>query len=307
MRVTRNFVLSLVAAIPATGACACAGQNLARVEAGFTELRGTLASAETTFTGMRGRYAAYRVRLVSSSGLVATGRLLDPRTGGGLHPAALVNDGRELDSRALEYLPVEFGDVVVLSLDYPSELPYEIRISQLLFRSETLKGWARRIPAMFSLGREYLARRTDVDSARVAIVATSFAVPFAVTAAALDEGFGSVGLIYGAGDFAAVLAANLDLGPKPIRALAAWVATRPLQEFDPERYVGLIAPRPLVMVNGVDDPQMPRSAVESLYAAAGDPKSIVWLRTGHLMPTDSALIRVLVDTTLARMPILRTR
>jgi fermentation-respiration switch protein FrsA (DUF1100 family) len=59
------------------------------------------------------------------------------------------------------------------------------------------------------------------------------------------------------------------------------------------------------MINGIDDPQMPRRAVESLYAAARDPKTLIWLRTGHLLPTDSVLIRALVDTALARLPILQ--
>jgi hypothetical protein len=58
------------------------------------------------------------------------------------------------------------------------------------------------------------------------------------------------------------------------------------------------------MVNGRDDPQMPVQAVRALYAAAREPKTLVWLTTGHLMPTDTALIRVLVDTTLVRLPVL---
>jgi hypothetical protein len=47
--------------------------------------------------------------------------------------------------------------------------------------------------------------------------------------------------------------------------------------------------------------------VESLFQAARDPKTLIWLRTGHLVPTDSVLIRALVDTALARLPILRNR
>ena len=101
-----------------------------------------------------------------------------------------------------------------------------------------------------------------------------------------------------------MLAANLTMRPAWLRVPAARVATRAFSEFEPARYVAAIAPRPLLMVNGVDDPQMPASAVRSLYAAAGEPKSIVWLRTGHLMPDDSTLIRALVDTTLARLPVL---
>jgi len=76
-------------------------------------------------------------------------------------------------------------------------------------------------------------------------------------------------------------------------------------DFAPERFIGLVAPRPIVMVNGIDDPQMPVSAAEHLYDAAREPKTMIWLRTGHLMPTDSALIRSLIDTAFARLPVLR--
>jgi fermentation-respiration switch protein FrsA (DUF1100 family) len=276
----------------------------------YRSRRGALASAETTFVGMRGRYAVYRVRMTSDVGLVATGQLLRPGRGldaGATHrdyPAVLLNDGRELDSRAVDHLPRDFGDVVVLSLDYPAELPLEIHLGDALFHGQQLREAAEQVPSLFSLGASYLADRADVDPDRIAIAATSFAVPFAVIAAAFDQRFRNVVLVYGAGDLDRVLAANLTIEPRALRQAAAWLAMRPFHDLEPGRYVALIAPRPLVMVNGIDDPQMPRDAVVALYAAAREPKSLVWLRTGHLLPTDSALIRALVDTALARLPVL---
>lgn len=273
--------------------------------------RGALVTAETSFTGMHGRYAEYRVRMTSDAGLVATGRLLAPeRTTQTAsmrrrYPAVLLNDGRELQSRAIDHLPSDFGDVVVLSLDYPAEFPFEIDLSYFLRHSGRLRGAAEQVPSLFSLGATYLAARDDVDSTRMAMAATSFAVPFAVIAAAFDERFRNVVLIYGAGDLDRVLAANLALRPRALRRPAAWLATLPFRGLEPDRYVALIAPRPLIMVNGIDDPQMPRDAVETLYHAAQEPKSLVWLRTGHLMPTDSTLIRALIDTAFARLPVLR--
>lgn len=264
-------------------------------------------SAETTFTGMRGRYAAYRIRLSNDKGLSSTGRLLRP-AGAAItrrYPAVLLQNGRELNSRAVDFLPVDFGDVVVLSLDYPDELPYELAIGDVILHSDRLRRAARRIAPMFSLGADYLLTRDDVDVSRLIIVATSFAVPFAVRAAAADTRFVNVGLVYGAGNMAEVLAANLTIRPRWLRRPAAWIATRPFADFAPERYVARIAPRPILMVNGIDDPQMPRSAVRTLYDAARQPKTMIWLRTGHLMPDDSALVRALVDTTLARLPALK--
>jgi fermentation-respiration switch protein FrsA (DUF1100 family) len=193
---------------------------------------------------------------------------------------------------------------VVLSLDYPESVPYQFKPMTLLLENDQVRHELRQIPRLFSLGGAYLAQRRDVDSSRIAMVVTSFAVPFGVLAAAKDRRFRNVGLIYGAGDLGRVLEANLSIKSGLLRRLAVWLAGELYYEFEPTQYVGAIAPRPLIMVNGRDDPQMPVQAVRALYAAAREPKSLVWLTTGHLMPTDTALIRVLVDTTLARLPVL---
>jgi len=267
--------------------------------------RGALATISATAAPPHGRYQVRRILLSSSTGLVARGIVMFPTPDTGRLPAVLLEDGRDENSGAIERLPPEFGDVVVLSLDYPPSLPMRISVSDALFHSGALRATAQRIPQVFSLGAMYLATRPDVDTARIAVAATSFAVPFATIAAAADTRFRNVALIYGAGDLSAVLAANLDLRPAWIRTPVAWLATRPFRSLSPERFIGAIAPRPVIMVNGIDDPQMPAAAARQLYDAARQPKTQVWLRTGHLMPEDSALIRALVDTAFARMPVLR--
>jgi len=258
---------------------------------------------EAVYAQPRGRYDLYRIRLRGAED-TATGQLLRPRRGRGPFPAVLLNDGRELNSAALEYLPPEFGDIVVLSLDYPEAVPYKFKPMTLLLENDQVRRDLRRIPKLFSLGGAYLTQRSDVDTSRIAMVVTSFAVPFGVIAAAKDRRFRNVGLIYGAGDLGRVLEANLKIESGLLRKLAVWLAGEIYYEFEPTQYVDDIAPRPLIMVNGRDDPQMPVEAVRALYAAAQEPKTLIWLTTGHLMPTDTALIRVLVDTTLARLPVL---
>jgi len=266
--------------------------------------RGTLIATDTTSPQPRGRYVAERVMLRSSTGLTVTGQLLRPARGG-CFPAVLLHDGREENSDVIGRLPADFGDVVVLSLDYPDEVPYAVRLRDFVFHRDRLRDGARQIPADFSLGAAYLSERDEVDTSRIAIAATSFAVPFAVIAAALDERFRNIALVYGAGQLSSVLAANLTGVPRALRAPVAAVVMRSFADFAPERFIGLVAPRPIVMVNGIDDPQMPVPAAEHLYDAAREPKTMIWLRTGHLMPTDSALIRSLIDTAFARLPVLR--
>lgn len=263
----------------------------------------TRVTAEVAHVETRGRYDLYRVRL-HTDGETATGRLLRPTAGDGPFPAVLLNDGRELNSAAVEYLPAEFGCVVALSLDYPESLPYDFDPWTLLVESDRIRHELRRIPRLFSLGGAYLTQRADVDDARVVMVVSSFAVPFGVLAAVEDARFRNVALIYGAGDLGAVVEANLALEPRLLRRLAAWLVLQLYGEFEPTAHVAGIAPRPLIMVNGKNDPQMPVRAVHALYAAAREPKALIWLNTGHLLPTDRTLIRALVDTTLARLPAL---
>ncbi|HUF65346.1 MAG TPA: hypothetical protein VMM17_05160 [Gemmatimonadaceae bacterium] len=267
-----------------------------------TRLTGPV-SASVTLEESRGRYDQYRVEL-QAAGETVTGRLLRPRDAAGTMPAVLLNNGRELNSEAVKYLPAEFGDVVVLSLDFPEAIPYEISMRGFLLRSTQIREELRRIPRFFSIGGAYLAQRPDVDSSRLIMVMTSFAVPFGVAAAAQDERFRNVGLIYGAGDLARVFEANLDLRPRFLRPVMGWLVMQVYGEFEPTRFVARIAPRPVVMVNGRGDPQMPREAVQSLYDAAREPKTLIWLETGHLLPTNTQLIRALVDTMLDRLPAL---
>jgi fermentation-respiration switch protein FrsA (DUF1100 family) len=242
--------------------------------------------------------------LQSTTGLSVSGVLIHP-SAAGCFAAVLLQDGREENSGVIGRLPLEFGDVVVLSLDYPAELPYTIELSDFLLHGRAVRESARTIPPSFSLGAAYLAQRADVDTTRIAIAATSFAVPFTVIAAAADGRFQNIALIYGAGDLSSVLAANLPNVPHPLRSPVANATMRSFADFAPERFIGRIAPRPIVMVNGIDDPQMPEAAVRHLYDAAREPKTMIWLRTGHLMPTDSMLIRSLIDTAFATLPVLR--
>ena len=287
---------------------ACAGAVASRAElASYRARAGRLVAADTSGSAARGRYAWHRVRLTSSSGLTVVGQLLRPTGPPTCSAAVLLQNGREENSGVIGRLPADFGDVVVLSLDYPTQVPQVLRLADAATHAESVRAAVRDIPAGFLLAAAYLASRSDVDTTRLALAATSFAVPFATIAAAADTRFREVSLIYGAGDLPSVVAANLTTRPRFFRRPLAWLATRPFAEFAPERFIAFVAPRPIVFVNGVDDPQMPVAAVRRLFDAAREPKSSIWLRTGHLMPTDSALIRTLVDTAFATLSVLRGR
>lgn len=58
----------------------------------------------------------------------------------------------------------------------------------------------------------------------------------------------------------------------------------------PANYIGRIAPRPLLMVNGtLDDDYSRERSVEPLYRLAKQPKTILWAETGHQVPSPQQL------------------
>ena len=50
---------------------------------------------------------------------------------------------------------------------------------------------------------------------------------------------------------------------------------------DPVFFAAAIAPRPFLMVNTIDDPVFPREAVDTLFAAAREPKELRWRPGTH--------------------------
>ena len=56
---------------------------------------------------------------------------------------------------------------------------------------------------------------------------------------------------------------------------------RAAEATDPAFFAATIAPRPFLMVNTVDDPVFPREAVETLFAAAREPKELRWRPGTH--------------------------
>jgi fermentation-respiration switch protein FrsA (DUF1100 family) len=56
---------------------------------------------------------------------------------------------------------------------------------------------------------------------------------------------------------------------------------RILSPYDPARWVGKIAPRPLMLINGRFDPLVVPSDALELAGAAGDPKTVVYFNGRH--------------------------
>jgi dipeptidyl aminopeptidase/acylaminoacyl peptidase len=69
-----------------------------------------------------------------------------------------------------------------------------------------------------------------------------------------------------------------------------------LEKMVPEQHVSRIAPRPLLLVHGVEDVTVPVDHAYRLYNAAGDPKDLVILEgAGHRLRQQETAVQTVLD------------
>jgi uncharacterized protein len=206
-----------------------------------------------------------------------------PKAGKAPYPALLVQHGlggsKESDYVALPALEFAREGYVTLRID--ACLHGERRreggtarddpLSQLRFLAElVVDGWGQSIVDM-RRGLDYLVSRPEVDPTRIGYVGMSMGAMMGAVVTGVDTRIRAAVLIVG-GSFGGLVQDASKLA-----------------EIDPAEFVGLISPRPLLMLNGKKDPIVPPAWAERMYEAAGEPKRIVWYDTGHYVPPEEAI------------------
>jgi|GEM_PF-5207610 len=83
----------------------------------------------------------------------------------------------------------------------------------------------------------------------------------------------------------------------PVTALG-WVLAA---NQEPAKWVPKIAPRPFLMINAEDDESISGAAVETLYAAAREPKELLWMPGAHVQASRPEVVAGIVDRLLTRV------
>jgi dienelactone hydrolase len=210
---------------------------------------------------------------LSSRGDRVPGRLLLPPAGEGPYPLVLLQHGLG-GSKEAPYLTAAAGPWVragaaVASIDFPlhgerasAKLPAQLLRG--LAGGAAPNASARALP--LALVRQAV---TDLERTLDALAEHPLLDPHRIAYA----GF-SMGAMLGA------LFCGADPRPRAAALALAGGGFGPA-ETDPARFIGRFAPRPLLFVNAERDEVIPRSATEALYAAAGEPKQILWFDTNH--------------------------
>ena len=104
--------------------------------------------------------------------------------------------------------------------------------------------------------------------------------------APLDERLDGACLLVGGGRWDLLIAGSAHPAVEAIRKQFpdAGPIRQAMTYLEPTQFIGHLAPRPLLMVNGRQDQIVPPESGQALFQAACEPKEIVWYDGGHIPP-----------------------
>jgi pimeloyl-ACP methyl ester carboxylesterase len=241
--------------------------------------------------GLKREYFSFQ----STAGMRVTAVLSQqPGTGSGLRPAIIflhggVPAGKEGTLTMASILARAGWSVLSIDLQYFGErkagffttFSEEEKHEKLYNQPSVYLSWITQVVKDVSRSFDVLVAERGIDPRRVALWGGSRGAIAGSIAGAIDRRFAAVALIFGA---------HYDA-----------LENNHLPAACPANYIGRIAPRPLLMVNGTQDSDMIReAAVEPLFKLAKQPKQIIWTDGGHMFMTEehrASIIQWLRDKT----------
>lgn len=141
-------------------------------------------------------------------------------------------------------------------------------------------------------GLDLLVARPDVDAARVGYVGHSYGAQWGAILAAVDRRPKALVLMGGVPDLDAIYRESDDPGYVELRSSDSKRVARLLEvmaPLAPIRYIGRAAPAPLLFQGARYEQNFPRTATERYFAAASEPKTLLWYPTAHDLNDPQAL------------------
>jgi len=270
------------------------------------ERRGALSNASADVGPAEDGHINEVVRLEGTSGLkvqLMLRRPVDTAAAVRRRPVFMILGGYRTGDRAATLIPNTHGNVVA-ALAYPYEGDLGMKGLAVVPAVPALRRAILDTPAAIMLALDYLLSRPDVDPTRIELVGASFGTPFATMAGALDQRVTRVWSLHGAAWPYDQIELNLrrSIGFAPVRKLVAGLATLLASgpRFEPADWAPRISPRPFIMINARHDERMPREAIDALWAAAKEPKELLWLEGPHMQSNRREVLAALVETVLTR-------
>jgi uncharacterized protein len=218
-------------------------------------------------------YRREHLSFQNAKGQTVTGLFVRPKAEG-VYPVALVLHGLRSDKEEMfRYVGRDLVKRGIACLLLDADLHGERRepgqppgAGMVFFRM------VRTTVPDYRLALDYLATRKEVDPKRISLLGYSMGAMMGSILAGVDERVSAAALCVG-GDIIGDATAD---APPTVREMAETIA--------PANYVGRIAPRPVLFINAKDDRMIPKAAAQRLQAAAKEPKTILTVEGGHIIP-----------------------
>lgn len=238
------------------------------------------------------------VTLTSDSGLRVSIRLIRNELTDGPRTVLLVLGGHRTGRDAVDLFG-DTGEWAVVAVDYPYDGPEKVRgFRQTIAMLPKARKALRDTAAALSLVLDWLVEQDWVDDDRIIGVGGSLGVPPIAATAARDSRITGVMLVHGAADnrlwLETQVARRVDtaLLHYPLSVLLDWLSYGPV--YDAGDHVGLIAPRPVLIVGARDDERTPAGQAQLLFELAADPRRLRFTDGEHIEPDRTEIIAALL-------------
>ena len=221
-------------------------------------------------------FTRHHLRYASVGGQTVTAILQVPK-GSGPFPAVMVQHGYGA-SKMVDYVDIPSrllaqSGYVTLAIDAANHGEREAEgAPQDLFNLASVESRRGFVQTVIDLRRgvDYLQSLPEVAGDRIGYLGFSMGAIVGAVFCGVEDRMRCSALVVGGGN----LSARMREGDAEVIAENAAIV-------EPCNYVGMISPRPLLLINGTKDEVIGRAAAEALHDAAREPKRIVWYESGH--------------------------
>lgn len=246
-------------------------------------------------------YVIYRVQYNSVHDKRVPAWWCVPTTGTPPYPCVIIMHGYGGDKNGLQMLAPAFAmrgiSTLAIDAEYHGDRkqPGSDILSPYIYRNRDAF-----VQTVIDLRRaiDFLQSRQEIDGKRIGYIGLSMGGILGGILAGVDERVQAPILVVAGGDWGYLFSNSQHPTAVQLREKNPELFKDPRKineivgPIDPVNWVARISPRPLLMINGKDDQIVPKECTERLFAAAKEPKEIVWLDGGHMPQPDAVLRKV---------------
>lgn len=288
--------LAVVGAAVQTKPKPAAPADLATLAKQFDYDKAKPLDVEDKVIAQRQGYSIHEITYASPVSGRVPAYLLIPASAGP-HPAVLFGHwgGGDMTEFLAEAEIYARAGAVCLLPDYPWVRPRKWRRTvQNYDKPELDKEIYRQAVVDLRSGIDLLFGRSDVDRARLGYIGHSYGAQWGAILTAVDRRIQAVALVAGVPNLDCIFMREGDPDLKeflkqfPPGQLEKYLEVQ--SSLSAVNYVGHSAPTPLLFQFAAFDPNFNRDAMESYFAAASEPKKILWYDTGHELADPQAVL-----------------